>query len=278
MIINISNKITFKYKVVLTKLEINNLIPSIKWIKDEMYLFNTANDCLSKNEIKSILKSNPIYDYFNTNDYFEIDIAISRSFSVKEYLEGKTILPKKGVSPVIGEQVVPIDDCPTFLFRKNNYVWKSELGLFEIVSGKNSVGFYNSITRNLVFKSLNQYDKYLEEINFLKSKLENYMEKENIERYARVITVYNKSTKELKYRILNEEFNYNSFAYLNILPLENDELFFKSYLITEKLANEYLDWSYLDIDFDFSKNEYYFETLNAETFSYSLVDLFKDII
>lgn len=277
MVINISNKNFSKFEVVLTKLEIISFIPTIKWIKDDDYTFITKNDRLSKTEIKNILKINPSYDFLNDNDSIEVENAICRNFSIEEYVNNKIILPKKGVSPVLGEQIAPIDNCPTFSFGSSKYVWRSELGLFEIMTDNYSVGFYNSLTRSLVFKTLNQYDKYLEEINFFKSKLENYMEKEDKERYVRIITVYDKATKDLKYRILNEEFNYNSFAYINMQPLEDDELFFKSYLITEKIAKEYLDWSYVDIDFDFSKNEYYFETLNAKTFSYSIIDVFKNV-
>ena len=277
MVISISNKNFSKYEVALAKSEINNLIHNIKWVKDDSYTFVTKNDRLSKTEIKNILKSNPNFDFFINNDCFEIENAICRNFSINEYLEKKTILPQKGLSPVMGEQISPVDNCPTFSFGSSKYVWRSELGLFEIITDNYSVGFYNFLTRCLVFKTINQYDRYLEEVNFFKLKLENYMEKEDKERYVRVITVYDKTTKELKYRILNEEFNYNSFAHINMKPLENDELFFRSYLITEKLAKEYSSWAYIDVDFDFSKNEYYFETLNAEAFSYNLADIFKDI-
>ena len=277
MILYLSNKRNLKYKIVFNNSEISSLIPNIEWVKDNDYNFVTKNDQLSKTEIKNILKSNPKLDFLNLNDFVEVSNVICRSFTIFEFFKRKSLFLGNKTVQIMGEQVTPIDNCPTFSFGSNKYVWRSELGLFEIMTDNHSVGFYNSSSRSLVFKTINQYDKYLEEINFFKSKLENYMEKEDKERYVRVITVYDKTTKELKYRILNEEFNYNSFAYINMNPNENDELFFKSYLITEKIAKEYLDWAYVDIDFDFNKNEYYFETLNAETFSYSLADVFKEI-
>lgn len=278
MIIYNSNKRHSKYKVIFIRSEIGNLISNIKWERDVDYTFVTKNDRLSKTEIKNILKSNPNLDFLNTDSFFEIENAICRNFSVHEYLKQKSLYLGNKTSQIMGEQIVPVNNSPTFSFGLNKYVWRSELGLFEILDEENEcTGFYNSLTRSLVFKELHQYDKYIEEINFFKSKLENYMEKEDKERYVRVITVYDKVTKELKYRILNEEFNYNSFAHMNMQPFENDELFFKSYLITEKLAKEYSGWAYIDVDFDFTKNEYYFETLNAETFTYSVSEIFKEI-
>lgn len=277
MIIYLSNKIHSKYKIVFDKSEIISILPMIEWVKGDDYTFVTKNDRLSKTEIKKILKFNPKLDFLYVNNVVEVSNVICRSFTIIELFKYKTHFLSTITSPIMGEQIIPIDNCPTFSFGNNIYVWRSEIGLFEIMKDNYSVGFYNALTRSLVFKTINQYDKYLEEINFFKTKLENYMEKEDKERYVRVITVYDKATKELKYRILNEEFNYNSFAYINMKPFENDELFFKSYLITEKIAKEYLDWSYVDIDFDFKKNEYYFETLNAETFSYNIADVFKDI-
>lgn len=277
MIINISNKTISKYKIVLTKNEIERIIPNIKWVKSDDYLFDTANDRLSKNEIKHILKSNPMYDFLINNDCIEIENAICRDFTISEFLKRKSLFIKNMTAQIMGNQIAPIDNSPTFSFGNSIYVWRSEMSLYEVITNGHSIGFFNSLTRSLVFKTIDQYNKYLEEINFLKLKLQNFMEKDDKERYVRVITVYDKKTKELKYRILNEEFNYNSFAYINMQPFESDELFLKSYLITEKLAKEYSEWSYVDVDFDFNKNEYYFETLNAETFFYSVSDLFKQI-
>lgn len=275
MIIYISNNNYSKQKIILSESEIINIIPNIKWVKDDDYLFAAKNDRLSKSEIKNIIKSNPNFDFLIDNDCIEIDTTICRDFSVKEYLKNKTIEPKKGVSPVFGSQTIPTNNSPTFLIGSERLVWKSEIGLFEKTINNYLLGFYNNLNKSLVFKELKQYDRYLEEIIILESLKEKYMAKE--ERFVRVITVYDKSTKELKYRILNEEFNYNSFAHFNITPIENDELFFRSYLITEKISKQYLDWAYIDVDFDFDKNEYYFETLSAETFTYSLSEVFKTI-
>lgn len=97
-------------------------------------------------------------------------------------------------------------------------------------------------------------------------------------KYVRVISVYDKKTKELKCRILNEEFNYNSFAFYHLKPFKNDEgIFFRSYKISKSLAKKYAKWSYLDIDYDFEKNNYYFETLEASRFYYSQDELFENL-
>lgn len=277
MILKISNGKLSKYKVVLKIEEIFNLIPHIDWIKDDIYIYTSKNDKLSEKEKKSIIDSNPHYDFLISNDCIEIDNVICRDFNIVDFFKIKSQFVNNKTALIIGEQINPIDNCPAFSIGNYLYVWRCEISLFEVLFNNQSIGFYNSITRSIVFKKISQYDKYIEEVNFFKSKLENYMEKEKEERFVRVITVYDKYTKELKYRILNEEFNYNSFAHINIQPFENDEFFLKSYLITKKLAKEYSDWAYIDVDYDFSKNEYYFETLNAETLTYSVAEVFKEI-
>ncbi|TXI67743.1 MAG: hypothetical protein E6Q46_02550 [Flavobacterium sp.] len=275
MIILVNSKTHLKYKVILALNEAKSIIPSIKWIKDDMYLFNSENDVLSKKEISKILEKNPNLDFFKSDNFFEIDNANCKDFLISDFNYVRSILPQKGVSPLIGVQIKPINNRPTFLHRGSNFVWYQEYGLFEVLNNNNSIGFYNFESKCLVLKKINQFDKYIEKINSINSSLISHMENKKDERYVRVISVYSKKTGELKYRILNEEFNYNSFALFNLEPIDGDLNFLKSYEMTKSLAVEYLDWSYLEIDFDFDINDYFFETLKSETLTYSQEDIFK---
>jgi hypothetical protein len=275
MIFYVSNHSYSKFSVVLKESEVRKIVRSIDWITDEHGFYVSKNSSLSRLEIKKIVEVLPNFDFLKEHFKIEIDLAVCESFSVLEYIQAKTRLAPKTASPLFSEQRAPIDHCPTFQYGEEFYLWKFDMGLFEVKTKNGRIlGFYNPFVNHLVFKTLDQYDSYLNEINILKEKLSFAMNTENNDRYVRLINVYDKTTKELKYRILNQEFNYNSFAHFNLKPIENDPFFFGSYLITESLAEEYLEYTSLDIDFDFAKNEYYFETLNASNFVYATKDVF----
>lgn len=263
------------FSLILEKIQIQEFVNVIKWIIPEDNYIYTKNDILSKQEVNGIVKKKPNLSFLK--DYkIEVENANLTGFLLKDFIRNKTILPQKGVSFNLFNQIIPIKNKPTFESIYGKCVWLQEFGLFQILEGNK--GYYNPINRCLCFKKYKDFDKYLEEIDCL-NKVEQKMKHMKFDKYfVRLISVYDKKTKELKYRILNEEFNYNSFAFHNIKALEGDEgIYFRSYKITKTLAKKYADWSYLDIDYDFNKNEYYFETLEANSFFYSQKELLSDI-
>lgn len=278
MIFNIG-KITGEYylscfKLLLEKSQIQKLINSIQWIIPEDDCIYTKNDTLSKREINKVIKINP--DFYFLKDYnIEVDEGNVTGFLLKDFITNKTTLPEKGAAFNLFSQIIPIKGKPAFEFLGSKCVWIQELGLFQILEG--NTGYYNPLNKCLCFKEYEDYNKYLDEINCLKS-IEERINNMEDKKYVRIISVYNKQTGELKYRILNEEFNYNSFAFYNLKPFENDEgIFFRSYKITKSLAKKYADWSRLIIEYDFENNEYYFETLEASNFFYSQKEFLEDI-
>ncbi len=278
MIFNVNKKTEDGYfscfKLLLEKSHIQRLVNSIQWIIPEDDYIYTKNDTLSKQEVNKIIKINPNLDFLK-NYKIEVDEANIEGFILKDFIENKTILPQKGVGYELAQQLTPINNRPTFEYLGNKCIWIQELGLFQILEGNK--GYYNPLNKCLCFKRYEDYNKYLNEINCLKN-IEKKTKNMEDKSYVRIISVYDKKTKELKYRILNEEFNYNSFAFYNLKPFEGDEgIYFRSYKITKSLAKKYADWSYLLIDYDFEKNNYYFETLEASKFFYSQKELLKEI-
>ena len=65
--------------------------------------------------------------------------------------------------------------------------------------------------------------------------------------YIRIISVYDKASKALKYRIINEEFF--SYVHYDLLdPFEGDDLFLRSYKINKKMVETIKSLSDMDID------------------------------
>lgn len=262
------------FKLIFEKPQIQELLGKIKWVMSKDDYIYTKNDKLSKQELNGIIKINPNLDFLK--DYIiEVDEGNVQGFFVKDFLANKTVLPRKGVASELSKQLTPINNRPTFQYLDGKCVWIQEFGLFQILDGNK--GYYNSLNKCLCFKEYKDYNRYFNEIDCLKT-LEKKINNMEDKTFVRIISVYDKKMKELKYRILNEEFNYNSFAFYNLKPFENDEgVFFRSYKITKRLAKKYADWSNLIIDYDFEKNDYYFETLDASKFYYSQKELLENL-
>lgn len=262
------------FNLILEKSQIQEFLNEIKWVIPEEDYIYTKNDTLSKQEVNGIIKKNPNLDFIK-NYETEVDEGNIQGFLLKDFIKNKTILPQKGVAFNLFSQIAPIKNRPTFESIYGKCLWLQEFGLFQILEGNK--GYYNPLSKCLCFKNYGDYNKYLEEINCLKT-VEKKVKNMEDKTFVRVISVYDKTTKELKYRILNEEFNYNSFAFYNLKPLEGDEgIFFRSYKITKSLAKKYADWSYLIIDYNFENNDYYFETLEASKFYYSQQELLENL-
>lgn len=279
MIFYINKKIEEGYlscfRIILQKQQIQQILGSIKWNLADIEYICSKNDILSKQEIKKIIKQNSDFDFLK-NYKIEVDVASVTGFLLTDFIANKTILPQKGVTHNLFNQIAPIKNRPAFEYLGNRYVWVQELGLFHILD--HNKGYYNPINKCLCFKKYKDYKKYLEEINCLK-KIKQKVENMELDKpFIRVISVYSKKTKKLKYHILNDMFNYNSFAFHHLKPFKNDEgIFFRSYKITKSIAKKYADWSNLVVDYDFENNEYYFETLEASDFFYSQKELLSDI-
>ena len=262
------------FRLILENSQIKEIVNCIKWVLTEDGYIYAKNNLLSTLEIKSIIKKNPNLDFLE-NYKIEIDEGNVQGFFVKDYIANKIVLPQKGVSCELAQQLIPINNRPTFEYLGRKCMWFQEFGLFQILDGNK--GYYNPLNKCLCFKKHEDYNKYLAEIDYLKKKKEIVLKMEN-KKFVRIISVYDKKIKELKYRILNEEFNYNSFAFHNLKPFEGDEgIYFRSYKITKRLAKKYADWTYLMIDYDFENNDYYFETLDANKFYYSQKELLENL-
>ncbi|WP_129583003.1 DUF7683 domain-containing protein [Flavobacterium cyanobacteriorum] len=95
--------------------------------------------------------------------------------------------------------------------------------------------------------------------------------------FLRVINVYDINSKELKYRIIDTEFSESGIENL-LTPYKNDEdLFLRSYEITLEIA-AYIQKMYINkIDFDFSKNLYFLETVAPKDFLYSYKEFLNNL-
>lgn len=262
------------FKLILEISEIRKFVGFIKWIISEDDCIYTKNDILSKQEVSEIIKINSNLGFLK--DYkVEIDEGNIQGFLLKDFIKNKKILPQKGVAYDLSHQLTPVNNRPTFQSRHGKCVWIQEFGLFQILDGNK--GYYNPLNKCLCFKNYEDYEKYIKEIECLKTVIKKVNNMED-KTFVRIISVYDTKTKELKYRILNEEFNYNSFAFYNLNPFEGDEgIYFRSYKITKSLAKKYADWSNLIINYDFENNDYYFETLEASKFLYSQNKLLEDL-
>jgi hypothetical protein len=264
MKIVVSNKLHSKFLIVLSKTEVKKIIKFIDLVYDEMYHFNTKNDKLSKREIKSIINASPEYDLLNFKDIYEVDFAICRSFTIRKYIESK-------VFQLNGFETN--ENKKSFVSNNLSYSWIANLNLYEIKDSKDKIfGYYNHLTRSIVFKNNNDFKFYIDEINLLKSINSNEILNFE-ENYVRVIGVYDKLSGSKMYWIYNEEFNDNIFAFKHLNKSNEDIFFMKRYEINQVLASEYLSMVNIVIDFDFNSKLYYFETINALELEYNIKDL-----
>lgn len=259
-----------KFKILFNKNEIQKVFKSINWSYDLEIGYYSKNDFLATDEINALKENFPLNVFANKEYYYSIDLGCPLGFNLNEYIELKSKSYNSILAKKIGDQILPIENSPTFKFNNKLLIWKSNLKLYKILIDGVHSGYFCPEKKTVVFNNINKYSKYLKELNFFKRKKSN-MEKEfGAERLIRFISVYNKSNNELKYRILNEEFNYNSFAYFNLKSFDNDPYFLKSYEIDKELSEVYLNCSDLDIDYDFANNRYFFETLNANQFIHGI--------
>lgn len=153
----------------------------------------------------------------------------------------------------------PIDGRPVDFNGLYYNVWFQEYGLFnKIDKNQRSLGFFHPITGLLIMRTEKEFSNIKKKLRNL-SIMKNY----NKVKFLRVISVYDKFKKNLKYQIINDFFS--------IIPLstlmdhyENDELFLRSYEITPDIYKNFVIVVNEALEFDFNKNSYFFETITAD--------------
>lgn len=259
----------------LSKHEFDAFKNEFSWcIGPEGYIIN-SEDVLSEQMLDLIINLPEICDDYDVSQY---DISYYSGiffFSVKDYVANfRPIEP--GVCNANQEQIVPYKGRPTFMVDEDfRLEWFHEYGIFKKTILKTSKSYYiHPVTNNFLFKDLGDYKffidkhrKYMEEL-----KKEHWDER----LFIRVINVYGKESSKLKYRIINDEFLSSGLNY-ELDMFKDDILYLRSYKINEELADFILDMTSLSIEFDFTKNEYYLETLAADNFIYSYNEFIKDL-
>lgn len=257
------------FKLILPKEKQFEIISHLKHTNKRVFVENfPIGFSLPKECIDSFLDY--LYDDFSSFSFDLDEIEQEDIFTIKNLVTKIKNGMQRNASPVFSEQIVPYLNHPTFKNGNRFYLWKHELGLFQVLNHeKKTLGFIDSQTHYLIGKTLNQVYDFKKQIRKMK-------EIEDNKFYVRVISVYSKSTDELKYRILNTEFNNSGFAFHNLKPIEGDEhIYLMSYEITKEIANDYVLWTELPLEFNFEKHRYFFETLNADAFSFPYNELLK---
>lgn len=251
-------------RVLLSTEEMTELFPHIVWTEYEG-IIDSENDILSPQEYQhlniDVLKEN--YSVCLATQY------AGEFFTIGELTSFLAWPLNEPFSPRFGEQVIPIDNRPTFE-NYYTYIWREDMWVFEVRRKNKKLYFIHPKTYRVLFVNENQYQEYLNYYEAMRTNFENITP--DNQRLVRVITVYDKKSNELKYRILNSEFDMNSIGQLYLDPIAGDEyLFLRSYEITKPLAKKIK--SIYNFDFDFEKNRYFFETLNANDFTMSYEEL-----
>lgn len=263
-----SKKNRLVMRILLSIEEMTQLFSHIVWTEYDEIL-SPKNDILLAEEYShldiDVLKENYITCLSTqyAGEFFTIDETI-------DYL----ICPLNNpFPPIFGEQVMPIDSRPTFE-NYYTYIWREDMMVFEVRRKNKKLFFIHPNSYRVLFIDENQYIEYLNYYESMKTYFESITPDK--QRLVRVINVYDKKSNKLKYRILNPEFEKNSIGQIYLNPIEGDEyLFLRSYEITKPLAKK-IKYIY-NFDFDFEKNRYFFETLNAEDFTMSYEEL-KDLL
>jgi cold shock CspA family protein len=268
-------KYDFDIRILISNIELIKLIPLLKWSIEEDEIYDIDYEKLPKSfflKINKILNSNILTE---SSDYFLSSLYLNEAFSFDEYKRYITApLNQKFASP-IGDQIIPINNQPSFYHYKY-YVWRDNMCVFQnLCSNKRkTLGFIHPTTKRVLFYKEKDYNNFKQDF---KRMINNLGNKNNIDnKFIRTLCVYDKKTTLLKCRILNPQFDYDSIGFNFLTPLNGDEdLFFKSYELTEKIYKKIKD-SY-NFKFEFQKNRYFFETLNASDFTMSYQDLVSSI-
>lgn len=208
-----------------------------------------------------------LFPDFNFNDFSYIGTDIVKIENLKTYdedLKNQYYSLTNGPLGIHYNFHEPIDGRIVDYDGLYYKLWYHEYGLFKrINTNYKNYGFYNPETGLLVMKNEKDY-------KMVKRKMENMdiKKKEQNFKFLRVISVYDKFNKTLRYRIINDFFS--------IIPLsnfiehyENDELYLRAYEITNEIYEDLIITVNEAFDFDFSRNSYFFETIKAEELLYN---------
>ena len=265
---------------ILTRNEFEKIKHSFQWkIGPEDFVVN-AEDYFSNNQLNQFEELFPeICNDFNIREY---TISFSSGiyyFSIKKQINQKFYPIFKGPVRSSHNQIIPERGRARYEYGEDYILeWYHEYGLYKKQHKiyKDETSFVHPITNNFMLYNEADYDTFIkkfEENMYIAKRI-----KADDQLFIRVINVYDKITKDLKYRVINSEFitsGLDSF----LEPFEGDELlFFRSYLVTAEIADYIVKmFNNGKIDFDFKKNEYFLETLSADDFVYSYNDFIKDL-
>jgi len=267
-------------QILFTKQEFDLLKNNFYWHRGSDDIITNYEDTITGAQLKIFKKVFTfISEDFNLDQYDISFYPVQRFFTVEKFLEDWLLPLKKGPSRCTYDQIIPIRNKPTFSYGDSTILeWYHEYGAFKKIRlTDNTEWFVHPNTLYFLFNDDNGYRTYLIKRDIKRKKLEHIMGNFNNQFFIRLINVYDKFSKELKYRIVNDEFmesGLNEF----IIPIAGDDiLLFNSYLVTYEMA-EFINERYDNkIDFNFNDNVYYLETLSANDFIYSYEDFVKDL-
>jgi hypothetical protein len=264
----------------LTKKEFEKIKHSFQWtIGPEDFVIN-SEDYFTGKQLKVFEELfQEICNDFNIKKYTVSFYSGIYYFDIKKQIDQKFYPIEKGPVRCYHDQTVPEKGRPRFEYGEDYILeWYHEYGLYKKQHKiyKDEAWFVHPITDIFMFYNEADYENFIKK--FQKNMYVAKRIKSDDQLFIRVINVYDKITKELKYRVINTEFIASGLDNF-IEPFEGDELlFFRSYLVTEEIADYIIKmFSNGKIDFDFKKNEYFLETLSAEDFIYSYNDFVKDL-
>lgn len=256
-------------KFLLSKEEFNEIKKLFFWSHDSDNFIFPEHDYFTDLEIlkfKSLFKS-ICEDFFMEDYYVSFNQGIYFT-STNKIFHDKFYPLTSGICEYNYQQIVPLNGRPTFEYD-DKYIleWFFEFGIYLKYDKTKCLKkwFVHPKTNFFLFKDLVDFEKFIKKNKSEMEKAKLKSESSNL--FIRVINVYDSKTKNLKYRIINEEF-YTSGLDSFIKPFPGDEVYFlRSYKVTLKIANYIHDMFNNNlIDFDFERNEYYLEVLSADHF------------
>ncbi len=276
-------------ELIFTKREFDTLKNNLEWIFDsDSSVIKPKNDSLDQISFSYLLKIFPSIEEigFENFNYVSFDDSCLNPFTLyAEFWKHNVGLEIGPITSADGIFLTPKEGRQRierkFSVSKNKLLeyslWYDEYGLYGIFKTDINLfsGFYHPINGLFMMKNESEFSSLQKKIEKFKNiKMKKYSNDKRL--FLRVISVYDLSTSELKYRILNN--NFSIFPLINyITPYKGDELLIKSYEIDSVISEDYLIYTNEGIDFDFAKNRYFFETIIADEFIYNYNDLINGL-
>ncbi len=274
----VKNAFETELEVIFTKSEFKKIQNKFSWEIGPEDFYVPTSDSLEKKDIGTLQLLQP--DLFNAINFSKYDIQ----FSVFHYYtngnrEFEFTLAQKMPKPIpFGENLqIPRAGRPRWVDPRTriNYDWYSDEGVFKKsdTSSSNDVVDYLSNFDHITSIKSELFKANEEQI------IENSsLQSEFSEKYVRLINVYNKKTKALKFKVVNSDF-FSSRLNELIKPFNwDDPYFFGSYKINEKIAAHICQTcKTINLNFNFTNYEYYLEACSAKDFIYPYDEFVQNV-